>query len=187
MTSQHPVYLAGPDVFFPNAQAQLATKGRICAALGLRVLLPVDNETLPKDSPHQMAMAIYTGNVASMNEAAGMIANITPFRGPHMDPGTAFEVGYCIARGIPVVCYSDALAPLADRLRAWSQDTHESPTGLRDAQGSLIEEFELQENLMIECAMAAQEGQALGRTPPLGLMCHTSFEAAALALAAHLR
>ena len=52
-----------------------------------------------------MAEHIFTSNVAKLSEADGVIANLAPFRGHEPDSGTVFEVGYAIARGIPVIGY----------------------------------------------------------------------------------
>jgi len=64
-----------------------------------------------------------------IDECDAVIANIEPFRGPHMDPGTAFEIGYAVAKGKPVYCYT---------------------TQARDENGDAIEDFGLTENLMID-------------------------------------
>lgn len=188
MTPQYCVYLAGPDVFSPDVHEQLALKVAICERLGLRALVPVDNEALPEGSPKDKALAIYRGNLAKMDQAHAIIANISPFRGPHMDPGTAFEIGYFVARGKPVVCYTQAEDNLADRVLDWSE-TDRCPIGneLRDKDGQLIEDFNLNENLMIEGAMAHQQCNDLGHGIPARevLMCFQDFTAAAKALSVY--
>ena len=188
MSRKFSVYLAGPDVFSPDVHAQLAQKIAICERLGLRPLVPVDNEDLPPSSPRALALAIYKGNLDKMEKANAVIANITPFRGPHMDPGTAFEIGYFVARGKPVVCYTEAEGTLAERVLDWSQ-TDRCPLGseLRDKDGQLIEDFDLKENLMIEAAMAHQQQDNLGHGVPAHdvLMCFDNFTDAAKALAVY--
>lgn len=188
MTPKFSVYLAGPDVFSPNAHSQLNAKERICERWRLIPLNPVDNEELPASSPQGQALAIYRGNLAKMEQAHAILANITPFRGPHMDPGTAFEIGFFVARGKPVVCYSQSVEPLADRVLAWSnQNRGGQGEELRDRDGALIEDFQLKENLMIESAMTHQRLETLGHGVPAAsvLMCFNDFEAAAKSLAAY--
>lgn len=44
-------------------------------------------------------------NIARLDSADGVIANLRDFRGTEPDAGTVFEVGYAHARGIPVIGY----------------------------------------------------------------------------------
>jgi nucleoside 2-deoxyribosyltransferase len=152
------VYLAGPDVFFKDCGAIFATHTRACVALGLEALVPVDGTKMT-------AQAIFAGNVALLEAADGVISNISPFRGPHCDVGTAWEMAYAAAKGKPVFAYSQSPGPLIARLRGVGPDG-------RDAEGHLAEDFGLVENLMI--------GESI-----VGKTAHATFEAAAQAAAAH--
>lgn len=178
------VYLAGPDVFYPDAHQRARRHQDVCARLGLNAMVPVDNENLV-GSPRDQALFIYRGNLAKMATADAVIANITPFRGPHMDPGTAFEIGIFVASGKPVVCYSLDQGILADRVLSWSQqDRCPSASAQRDRDGALIEDFGLTENLMIEGAMDHRlMGHGIDASQVL--TCFNDFEQAARALAAY--
>src|SRR5687768_8912058 len=102
------VYLAGPEVFLDSALEVGQRKKAICAANGLDGLFPLDKEIQGVEkSPPDLARAIYEANIGLMLQADLLIANITPFRGPSMDAGTAFEIGFCAARKLPVFAYSD--------------------------------------------------------------------------------
>lgn len=70
-----------------------------------------------------------------------ILANVSPFRGPHCDPGTAFEIGYAIAHNKQVITYSNDERELIHRMQ---EDFPE----LVDL-GISIEDFKRQENLMI--------------------------------------
>jgi nucleoside 2-deoxyribosyltransferase len=155
---QPKVYLAGPDVFRPNASQILATHARACEACGLHALIPLDESLTAAES-------IFVGNVRLIDDADAVIADITPFRGPHCDVGTAWEIGYATAKGVPVFAYSQDPRPLIARIAG---------TDGRDGAGCLIEDFGLVENLMIANA-------------PADLMVHSSFAAALDAAAALLR
>ena len=152
------VYLAGPEVFLPNAAEVLAAKIEICKAHGWEGLSPVDNEVdVTGLSREEIAKAIYEGNLDMMRRADAVIANITPFRGPHMDPGTAFEVGFFAAADKPVMVYTQHPDELVERVVNWSDgQVHQSEHGLRDRNHHLIEDFGLRENLMIESAIDNQ-------------------------------
>lgn len=106
------VYLAGPDVFHP-ASAEIGTRlAALCATHGLRALYPADN-AVPLDAP-DAAARIYAADVAMINACAAVVANVAPWRGPNMDPGTAFEIGYAAARGTPVFIYTEGLVAWAE-------------------------------------------------------------------------
>jgi nucleoside 2-deoxyribosyltransferase len=52
-----------------------------------------------------------------MDAADAIIANLTPFRGPGADPGTAYELGVMAARRKFCLGYSNNAAGYADRVR----------------------------------------------------------------------
>lgn len=147
MTAKFPTaYLAGPDVFLPDAKAVGRAKSEILLASGIVGLFPLDNE-VPES--HEIAHEIFLGNVQLINQSSIVLANIIPFRGPSLDPGTAWEIGYAYARGIPVICYGSSGTYL-ERCRALGV---EGITAGLDDDGMLIEDFGEQENLMISrCA-----------------------------------
>ena len=91
------VYLAGPTVFLPDARAVGRRLVEACRASGLEGLFPLDKEIAPAE-PALMAAAIYRANLQMIDRADGVLADIGPFRGAGMDPGTAFEIGYAIAQ-----------------------------------------------------------------------------------------
>jgi nucleoside 2-deoxyribosyltransferase len=140
----HKVYLAGPEVFLPNAAEIGEAKKRICAAHGLEGLFPLDQK-LPALPPAELGMAICRANIALMTAAGAVIANLTPFRGPGMDAGTAFEIGFCAARGMKLFGYANTSSLLTERT------PHTIADGVRrDARGWTVEDFGFFENLMIE-------------------------------------
>jgi nucleoside 2-deoxyribosyltransferase len=140
------IYLAGPDVFLPDAVEVGRRKVELCRHHGLTGLYPLDNavDLSAKDA----SLRIFRGNEAMMNEADAIIANLTPFRGPGADAGTVYELGHMAGRGKPCFGYSNDPAPYADRVRNFvpvtSQDGH-----LVDAQGLTVEDFGLADNLMM--------------------------------------
>ena len=150
------IYLAGPEVFLPDAAAVGAAKIALCQAagcIGLYALEPADAP--PADAaPLARAEAIFRNCVAQMNQADCAIANLTPFRGLGADPGTAFEVGYMIAAGKPVFAYTNDPASLEARVRAAAGGRLDTAADgeLRDREGLAVEPFGLAENLMLACA-----------------------------------
>lgn len=161
------VYLAGPDVFLPDAEQCAERKQAICARHGLIGVTPLDD--LP-DQPAAWAALPEWQRIALRNEqhirsADALIANLTPFRGPSADVGTAYELGFMRALGRPVFGYSTTAAPFTQRSRNYAM-THGGAIGSaggvwRDADGMLIEQFGLTDNLMLEAAIIGSGGQLI--------------------------
>lgn len=159
------VYLAGPEVFLPDATALLASKKAICAEAGLVGVSPFDNEVSGMGGGEATAFAIYRGNLGSMLSCGFAIANITPFRGVSVDPGTAFEVGYMSALSRPVFAYSNEPLEYAARTRkAVSSD----PLVVRDTVADIaVEDFGLADNLMIACGVEEGGGRTFVADEPV--------------------
>jgi len=148
------VYLAGPDVFWPNANEAGAAKVSLCAEYGLQGHFPLDTELdLTSLSPYEAGIAIYRANIHLMDDADLLIANMTPFRGPSMDVGTAFEMGYMTARGKPIWGYT-----LDGRLYS---DRVQQPAAGSDENGDAVEQFDMSDNLMMIGAINDSTGRLL--------------------------
>jgi nucleoside 2-deoxyribosyltransferase len=138
------IYLAGPDVFLPDAVEIGRRKAEICAQHGLTGLYPLDNSAPAGDS-----LTIFKSNEAMMESADAIIANLTPFRGPSADAGTVYELGYMAGRGKLCLAYSNDPASYANRVARLHQVTPAADGRLIDAQGLTVEEFGLPDNLMM--------------------------------------
>ena len=104
------VYLAGFDVFAPDAKQRGVKMKMLCAGRGLIGLYPLDHEA-------DGAEAIFRGNCGLIDQADAVIANLNAFRGREPDSGTCFEVGYAFAKGKKVYGYvSDARTMREKRL-----------------------------------------------------------------------
>jgi nucleoside 2-deoxyribosyltransferase len=164
------IYLAGPEVFFPNAVEQGAEKKRLCADAGFEGIYPLDNvidgaEHLP---PQELARRISHGNERLMRSCDLLIANCTPFRSVSMDVGTAFEIGFMQALGKPVLGYSNTLADYASRVRLAAEVA--STVWDCESNAAAIEDFGLAENLMIAVAIREAGGQFVTQEVPLERM-----------------
>lgn len=151
------VYLAGPEVFLADADAVGAAKKAVCAAHGLTGVFPLDPHPEPEDGPleaHPLdaCRRIYRANEAYIRSCDALIANLTPFRGPSADAGTAYELGFMRALGRPVLAYTNILRDFAGRTLAHlGPHLRRRPGGAwEDDQGMGIEEFGLADNLMLD-------------------------------------
>ena len=146
------IYLAGPDVFLPDAREIGRRKCALCASYGFEGLFPLDGTV---DAPPGIAAAraIYRGNLAMMRDADAIVANLTPFRGPGADPGTAFELGFMAALHRPLLAYSNDPRSFLDRVAAGQPVRRRADGAWADADGMEVEDFELADNLMLDCAL----------------------------------
>ena len=163
------IYLAGPEVFLPEpVAAGESSKARIKALneihnwpFVLEGLYPLDNEIPDFGHNYETGMRIYQANIDLMDQADFIAANMVRFRGPSMDVGTAFEMGYVLGLGKPVFGYyeaepfygeSEAPGFYADRVEALYPISDEP--GI-DAYGQSIENFQMSDNLMMIGALAS--------------------------------
>ncbi len=147
------IYLAGPEVFLPDAHDIGAAKRAICSKHGLTGVFPLDGQLDLEGLPRaEQARRISLANEGLMHACDATIANLTPFRGAAMDSGTAYEVGFMRALGKPVFGYTNVAADYAERARA-IRDIG-LPAGDFDAEGLEIEDFGLADNLMIAIAVS---------------------------------
>jgi nucleoside 2-deoxyribosyltransferase len=144
------VYLAGPEVFLPDAVDIGRRKVELCTRHGLIGLYPLDNAIDP--TANDASLLIFRGNEAMMIEADAMIANLTPFRGPSADAGTVYELGYMTGRGKLCLGYSNDPRSYADRVAEFTGASSRDGR-LIDAQGLTVEDFGLTDNLMIVHAL----------------------------------
>ena len=140
------IYLAGPDVFLPDAVEIGRRKVAICDRHGLIGLYPLDNSVDLGSS--DASRQIFHGNETMMDDADAIIANLTPFRGPGADAGTVYELGYMAGRRKLCLAYSNDPAVYADRVGRFMPVTSEDGR-LVDAQGLTVEDFGLVDNLMM--------------------------------------
>ena len=91
------IYLAGPDVFLPDAVEMGRRKAEICARHGVTGRYPLDNAI--ERAAADVSLQIFKANEAMMDACDAIIANLTPFRGPGADAGTVYELGYMADRG----------------------------------------------------------------------------------------
>jgi len=140
------VYLAGPDVFLPDAVAIGRRKQELCERYGLVGLFPLDNKI--DVTVGTASLQIFRGNREMMDDADAIVANLTPFRGPSADVGTVYELGYMAGRGKLCLGYANDARPYKDRV-ATAERLTEKDTVLLDSQGHVVEDFRLADNLMV--------------------------------------
>ena len=160
------VYLAGPEVFLPDPFEVGERKKKLCAAYGLVGLYPMDNEAdLAGLSPREAALRIGRLNEEMIRGCDAVVANITPFRGPSADVGTAYEMGFAAGLGKVVCAYTNVAAPFAERTAAHfgGRVTRDAAGRLRDPDGLAVEDWGLADNLMLESCVVHSGGRLVAR------------------------
>jgi nucleoside 2-deoxyribosyltransferase len=156
------IYLAGPDVFMPDASARFEAMQAHCAALGLHGVRPSDGglsglSLALAGTGDEIARRICAANIALIRDCDAVLANLMPFRNAlEPDSGTVFEVGMAVALGKPVAGF------LPDRHRRYEDKVIGACGVRRDAaglawdaaHGFMIEEFGQPMNLMLSCSTA---------------------------------
>jgi nucleoside 2-deoxyribosyltransferase len=144
------VYLAGPEVFLPDAEEIGRYKVQACAEHGLDARYPLEPIAglgdLTAVAGPDRAVRLFDALVAQLDGCDAVIANLTPFRGPSADVGTAWELGYAAGRGVPVFAYTNTLEHYFSRV---------TPDGLH------VEDFDLADNLMLEGAVRRSGGEVV--------------------------
>jgi nucleoside 2-deoxyribosyltransferase len=162
-------------VFLPDAREIFDCMKAICATHRLQGVAPSDNQTCLAGEPpgRDLSRAIAQADMSLMQSVSAGIFCLDGFRrGPEMDPGTAFEIGYMTALDKP--------------LAAWTRDVRDYPTrvqefftgtfGLtlskgaigtaggisgsrRDPDGVLVHSEGCFQNAMVDIAIAVSGGQ----------------------------
>ena len=154
------VYLAGPEVFLPDAMEIGRRKRELCERHGVEGLYPLDNE-ISAGTGGRADHLIYQTNKAMMERADFGICNLTPFRGASADAGTVFEVGFMVALRKRVFAYTNDSSDYARRVVPARPDN--SRHRGRDQSGMLIEDFGNSDNLMLERAVREAGGHPIVR------------------------
>lgn len=167
----HTVYLAGPTVFEPDPAPLYATMKRICARHGLEGVSPLDNQIALQGTPgHALAARIVAADIALMHDLDAGLFCLDGFRrGPEMDPGTAFEIGYMHALGKPLAGWTRNPQDYPTRVRTFFATTFglplttSTPAGpqsgsLRDPDGILVHSEGCLQNAMTQIAIERSGG-----------------------------
>lgn len=159
------IYLAGPEVFLPNAREVLDRKIDLTRRYGFVPVSPGDLEVPATDTKRAKGLAISSINERLMTSADMIIANLTPFRGVAADVGTAFELGFMCARGCPAYAFSNTIAGHFDRVaRNYGGQVHaDAQNRPRGPDGLAVEDFDMVDNLMLDGGVEARGGVIVTR------------------------
>jgi nucleoside 2-deoxyribosyltransferase len=144
------IYLAGFDVFYPDAVDRAAAMKRLCAQYGFIGRFPADVSIDPTGlSPAQLATAIFHRDADLVRECDIVAANLHPFRGAEPDSGTSFELGLAYGLGKALYGYAPG-GTMAERISAHHGPVVTGADGRTvDTDGMTVENFGSPINLML--------------------------------------
>ena len=129
------VYLADFEMFLPSCPETVEYWKKTCDKYGLIGLFPGDGDpVLPGENFWQR---VFDHDVNYMRQSDMCIAQLDDWRGHEADSGTAFELGYFVALGMPAYGFYGGKSPLTEREIERSAD---DPAF--DREGYLIEDKE---------------------------------------------
>ncbi|TGL16295.1 nucleoside 2-deoxyribosyltransferase [Leptospira meyeri] len=152
------IYLAGPEVFLPNALDVLNNAKKLCERYGFDALTPFDGEVTDQIKLAK-ANQIFKENISLIQRSDIIIANCNPFRGACIDDGTAFEIGYAYGKGKRIFGYLKDNRSLPEIVMS-KIATYVHDTGYAiDQDGYLLnEDFGNSINLMLEFSILDSGG-----------------------------
>lgn len=154
------IYLAGPGVFYADPMKECEKLKAICRSFGLEGIFPLDAALdISKLSKHEGARAIYDANIDLIRSCDGVMADMQAFRGPGMDGGTAFEMGFARALDLKIVGY-DSDGNYLERTRRFYDGLSQKGGFEIDPNGLSVEDFDLPDNLMMSCGADCVVGTA---------------------------
>jgi nucleoside 2-deoxyribosyltransferase len=181
------LYIAGPEVFLPNAREVMAAKTALCHKYGFDAICPGDLDIPPAETMKGFGLAISMVDEQMMDSADGVIANLTPFRGIAADVGTCFELGYMCAQGKLVAAYTNVAEDhYARTLGYYGGKVAKDADGYtRGPDGLSLENFDMIDNLMLHGGVERRGGHvAVHAAQPDALYTDlTAFEQCLKALA----
>jgi len=142
------IYIAGPDVFEKNSVEIGKQRVLECQKYGYEGLYPLDNVVNFQQEKHAIAKDIYEANIAMIQEADIVIANLSSFRGYEADSGTVWECGYAHGLGKIVYGYMDREGSYLEQF----SNLQEKDGMFWDEKGRFVEDFNHPINLMLSCS-----------------------------------
>jgi nucleoside 2-deoxyribosyltransferase len=157
--SRKKIYLAGFDVFYPDAVERAERMKALCDEAGFIGRFPADiSIDLTGLTPSELAAAIFQRDAGLVAECDIVAANLHPFRGAEPDSGTCFEVGLAYGLGKELYGYAPG-GTMAERITQFHAPVRTLDDGrIVDGDGFTVEKFGSPINLMISVPSTIVEG-----------------------------
>jgi nucleoside 2-deoxyribosyltransferase len=144
---KYKVYLAGPDVFRPDAKERGKSLVDLVSHWDMEGLYPLDNEIDLTGDKVSDGRKIALANMDMIQKCDAVLANLEPFRGPSADVGTVWECAYAKGLGKIVCGYSYRVAI----------DYKQKVLGKIPHDGMIVEDFGVWDNIMLVHSLDIQD------------------------------
>lgn len=145
------IYMAGPDVFYLNANETLEYKKQLCLKYGFIGISPFDNEIIKgENNKEKQKCMIKQNNEELIKHSDIVIANFNSFRGFEPDSGTCFEVGFATALKKKIYIYLEDFDK--DLKARYAKFNNLKSISKYDLEGNNIEDFNFPVNIMFSNA-----------------------------------
>jgi len=154
------VYLAGPEVFLPNARTILDRKIELTRAHGFVPVTPGDLEAPASLTGKERGLTTSGLNERLMSSADFIIANLTPFRGIAADVGTVYELGFMCGRGCPAYAFTNVARGHYERVRDYYGGSLATDAlgAIRGPDALELENYSMVDNLMLDGGIENRKG-----------------------------
>lgn len=154
------VYLAGPEVFVPNAREILDRKIEMTRMAGFVPVCPGDLEAPASMTGKTRGLVTSEINERLMLSADFIIANLTPFRGIAADAGTVYELGFMCGRGCPAFAFTNTTTGHFERVKDYygGEVKADASGALRGPDGLELETYSMADNLMLDGGIENRNG-----------------------------
>lgn len=164
--SKKKIYLAGPEVFLPNAYDIFLRFKELCTQYNFVGISPFDSvietSNLVEITSLDTARNIFLGNANLILNSDIIIANCNSFRGPLVDDGTSWEIGYAYGLGKKMVGYTSRKLPLIENVKNRITTLPHASGFSIDLDGYLVNEnFGNSINLMLEFSIEKMGGKLI--------------------------
>jgi nucleoside 2-deoxyribosyltransferase len=172
-------YFVGPAAYSKDASDLRRQAAALCRHHGMQCFWPSEYYLLPDgrdqetvslggDDNVDAPVLIYRSLCGNIRDAHAIVADISPFRGPHLDAQTAFALGFAHALNKPIFAYTTSsfvsATPDGDGFRRrrfrllaeriWTGDAAASDGRWRDEPGYQVENFGLVDYASVSCAVS---------------------------------
>lgn len=138
------VYLAGPDVFKPDAKDIGKRLVSLVSHWDMEGLYPLDNEIDLSGNKAADGRKIAYANMNMIHQCDAVLANLVPFRGPSADIGTVWECAYAKGLGKTVWGYNSSLIS-----QGHVKEYKDKVLGKVPHDGMIVEDFGTWDNIML--------------------------------------
>lgn len=135
---KYKVYLAGPDVFRPDAKERGKSLVDLVSHWDMEGLYPLDNEIDLTGDKVSDGRKIALANREMIQSCHAVLANLESFRGPSADAGTIWECAYAKGLGKTVCGYNSCIIDYKDKV-----------LGKTPHDGMIVEDFGVWDNIML--------------------------------------